>query len=719
MAGHDEVPRGSIDSTLPQMSDVVPADGSLFRPVHARQQSHPNVFSDDFSIDSIDAPLFSNHERNLSFSSLDSVSTIEPRHYDTSKSGIEGDTRTNLLNQQQSRRSIISLQQPEEPLTLGRTVSHDSEASFTPNEEATDDPFADQPTSSLMNTARPSSIRKGINSLNRQSTVSTISARSGYAPVPRAMSPYRGATGPSHPYGMYPQIGVSRSASIATMSTMRQVDGPLIGQTAPQHPYGMYRQNIDYEEDLGDQPIPVGFPAHPIQPSQGSSPQADEVGDIVGPDGHLEQLPPYSRYPDGIIRPTPGRGPASIASVRRGRFERYQDEPQQTRSDASSGTLINVDSSEPLHPSSGQSDGSSTLVMSLDEKLRQKGRQKCFGVPIWFVVVLSMAMVICALLGGVIGGVLGERAATRRAQAIAAAHSSQSATVVTVTYTSDVSPYTATPTGVAALPTGNYQVPWTVTNVSKFCVGTSNQMQAWSCQVMDPLAIQVQGSVMSGSLTVQQPTIQGNQLNYGAQLPFDINPLTQNLNIMLDKEDPELGPALFFQTMFNKLVIVQDSANLQKRAIGERDSSGNGFEQGQNANTNPAKPWFCWWNQTQIETFIYINQTQGASSSSSSSTTGPTTQPASTTTGSTPASTAGGSHKRDLDLRDVITGNYPRKVKIKENRVNPSAPQAYCQQMQVNGDNSITPISGQRFNINETVPEQHSGQTPCYCEWVT
>jgi hypothetical protein len=332
-----------------------------------------------------------------------------------------------------------------------------------------------------------------------------------------------------------------------------------------------------------------------------------------------------------------------------------------------------------------------------------------------------MAMVICALLGGVIGGVLGERAAEHRAQLAAAGHSSHPASVVTVTYTSDVSPYTSTPTGFAALPTGNYQVPWTVTNVSKFCVGTSNQMQSWSCQIMDPLPVDIEGSIMSSSVTLKQPGILDNHFNYGAQLPYDINPLQQHLNIMIDKEDPQLGPALFFQTLFNKLVIVQDSQDMQsKRSLSERDTSGSGFVNGQNQDTNYPKPWFCWWNQTQIETFIYINQTQDATGSGTTSTSSSATQPAPITSAPTSASTAG-SQKRDILLRDSITGNYPRKVKIKENRVNPNAPQAYCQQMQVNPDNSITPITGQRFNINETVPTgSHDGSNPpCYCEWMT
>lgn len=727
MVGHNEAPRDSIDSSFPQMADLVPADGSLFRPSHARQSSNPNVFSDDYTIDSIDAPLFSNHQRSLSSSSLDSASTIEPRYHTVTKPGTQNATRTSLLDQQRNQPTVASARPSEESLPLERTVSHNSDAT-TPDEEDNNidsdlDPFADEPTSSHATaTGRPSSIRKDFTPMNRLSVVSTTSTRSGYNQVPRAMSPYRGATGPSHPYAMYPQVGVSRTASVATVSSIRPTESAMQARTAPQHPYRLYPQNVDYEEDLGDQPIPVGFSAT----HQSRSAQADEVGDIVGPDGHLEQLPPYSRYPDGVSRPTSGRGPASIASDIRGQSERYRDDPSDdapgSRSDSSSGTLINVDSSDPLRPSGSRSDRSSTLVESVSEKVSRKGREKCWGAPIWLVVLAIVASVTCAILGGVIGGVLGEMAATHRQQMAA----SRTASVVTVTYTSDVSPYTSSPTNLAALPTGNYQIPWSTTNVSKFCVDTS-EAASWSCQVLEALPIAVQGVIESSSITINEtPSVYHSDFNYGAQLPFNITPAQQNLSIMIDKEDPQLGPALFFQTLFNKLVIVEDSQNIQsKRAIEARDSGSNGAGVQSPNGGSGAKPWFCWWNQTQIETFIYINQTQGSQgsadggASSGGTTSSASSQAVATTAAPATTSTAGSGqqHKRD----NTIAGDYPRKIKIKENRVDPNAPQAYCQQMQVNADNTVTPIQGQYFKINETITttpySKDSSQVPCYCEW--
>ncbi|KAH8695307.1 hypothetical protein BGW36DRAFT_429186 [Talaromyces proteolyticus] len=737
MAGRDHLPRESIDSSVQQMSDLVPVDGPSFRRTPGQQSTNTNVFSDDFSIDSVESPLFANHRRSISISSTNSSSTIGPRRPGGSATVSDYNMQLMLLEQQNKRRIVMARQQQEDTTeNLQRSTSRHSLARShvsTTDDEIVADPFADQPTSSQNDPARRSSIRKDIQALNRQSTISTTSTRSGFQAAPRAMSPYQGATGPSHPYGMYPQIGVSRSASVATTSTIRP-DGPFRGRAAPSHPYGMYSQNVDYEEDLGDRPIPMGFPADEMQNRQESTP-ADEVGDIVGPDGHLEQLPPYSRYPDGIVRPTTGRGPASIASAMREPQESSHDESL-LRSDASSRTLINVDSSEPLVPLSERN----SRLMPFDEKLGRRGQRKCCGAPIWLLALLGLGMLIGALIGGVIGGVLGRRAAENHARKNAADKpnpSSHTPTVVTITETTDVSPFSGTPTNIAALPTGKYQVPWMIKNTSKFCIGASSykDVKAWSCQIFTPLAIEVLGTIERSNVTLDQPSSNGSHLSYGAQLPYDVNPPQQGLQMIRDKEDLELGPALFFTTAFNKLVVVEEQQiTMSKRSIDESIVN-NGWNQQTNEATPGAKPWYCWWNQTQLEVFIYINETQAGSNpvtTSSTTSAPPPTATAGVGANGAPQNTAtAGPHKRDLESRgSVIIGNYPRKVKVKENRVISTAPQAYCQQMQVNPDSSITPIANNIVQINEVKPgtgstkrdmiyERDNYSGPCYCEWLT
>ncbi|KAK8192526.1 hypothetical protein M8818_007696 [Zalaria obscura] len=66
----------------------------------------------------------------------------------------------------------------------------------------------------------------------------------------------------------------------------------------------MYAQNV--VEDTEDEPvehlgttnaIPVGFPGHDQPFHRRRGPDGEEQ-DIIGTDGHSEQLPPYSEYPE-------------------------------------------------------------------------------------------------------------------------------------------------------------------------------------------------------------------------------------------------------------------------------------------------------------------------------------------------------------------------------------------------------------------------------------
>jgi len=134
----------------------------------------------------------------------------------------------------------------------------------------------------------------------------SVSSTASFATTSMSENPFE--TGPSHPYGMYPQHTMNRSSSVATASTGRQ-DRPMSVQR-PAHPYAMYSQSgLDDETPAQDlhsiQPIippiqtamPVGFPGLNNGYHRVLGPDGEEQ-DIIGPDGHTEQLPPYSRYPD-------------------------------------------------------------------------------------------------------------------------------------------------------------------------------------------------------------------------------------------------------------------------------------------------------------------------------------------------------------------------------------------------------------------------------------
>lgn len=135
------------------------------------------------------------------------------------------------------------------------------------------------------------------------SRVSSASTESPYIPND---TPYQGPTGPSHPYQMYSQgTRLARTTSVATASTTptTRPESEYNGPRGPSHPYSMYPQNP--VEEASPQPavpaIPVGFMGGAADPYQRRiGPEGEEMAGIIGPDGHTEELPPYTRYPDEL-----------------------------------------------------------------------------------------------------------------------------------------------------------------------------------------------------------------------------------------------------------------------------------------------------------------------------------------------------------------------------------------------------------------------------------
>lgn len=133
----------------------------------------------------------------------------------------------------------------------------------------------------------------------------SVSSTASFATTSNSENPFQ--TGPSHPYGMYPQLSMARPLSVATSSTERQPHRSMSLQR-PTHPYAMYSQSGIVDEESPEEPvqpsvpqvqsaIPVGFPGLNNGYHRVLGPDGEEQ-DIIGPDGHTEQLPPYSRYPE-------------------------------------------------------------------------------------------------------------------------------------------------------------------------------------------------------------------------------------------------------------------------------------------------------------------------------------------------------------------------------------------------------------------------------------
>lgn len=252
--------------------------------------------------------------------------------------------------------------------------------------------------------------------------------------VPRAQSPYQGPTGPSQPYGMYSQdVSLGRSPSITTTSTIRPPERAYSGPGGPTQPYAMYSQNTVPEDDqevAGMAPPVPGF-ASIAQPQPQAirrlGPDGEDADDLIGPDGYAEQLPPYSRYANGIppkhdsgaatfINQPPQlepHGPQDMAQARALEHhtepsEYYRPEPREIVPASPGVTNPFDDSSAISTPTTATNSKPTFEKSSFKESVRRKGNKRvCCGLlPCWALGFMIVILCAAVLLGGVIGGIV-------------------------------------------------------------------------------------------------------------------------------------------------------------------------------------------------------------------------------------------------------------------------------------------------------------------------
>lgn len=285
--------------------------------------------------------------------------------------------------------------------------------------------------------ARPSSVSKP--SFSHESFALPYNT-SGEAPVRSsgvstdstlipAETPYEGPSGPSHPYQMYPQdVRVARTASLATTSTAPVSERSYTGPRRPAHPYAIYSQNAAPGDDgSGDRSpqmeINVGFPGTINDYHRRLGPDGEEAADMIGPNGHTEQLPPYTRYPVeaytrkalgiNVTRPAsalsstqqnlqiPGAGGIGLAT-RNPEFSSTED--LNPLSASQSRRSIRSFTSEVSH----HSINTAALAVTNEKDTpswKTAAKRKVWGmVPCWVVVV---GVIVLVMLGIVIGTVIG------------------------------------------------------------------------------------------------------------------------------------------------------------------------------------------------------------------------------------------------------------------------------------------------------------------------
>jgi hypothetical protein len=306
-----------------------------------------------------------------------------------------------------------------------------------------------------------------------------------------------------------------------------------------------------------------------------------------------------------------------------------------------------------------------------------------------------------------------------------------------MTTTFDATPFTTVPSGISSLPTGVYGLPITTPSTNQQgCIQDTTESAAWSCNIPQALPYQLDVDFIPGS-----PALSNNELtlSYGNNtidfLPYGAQPpvlsQAQVLGLVTDSQNPERGPAWFFQAPYNKVVILPEDAITAPSSNTTRQynphSPQTGAFMGQKGVAQPGDmPWFCYWNGTLLETFIYVNQTSswGRSSTSSSCTT------TATPTGSYEGN-ASGTHGSSTQTSGAqsssypppgesgdpdFLGIYPKVVKIQERRM-PRGGQTippYCKSystlcLQIGAVTNVSryPTCCQWRRNNPNKPEQH------------
>ncbi|EMD60815.1 hypothetical protein GGP41_009774 [Bipolaris sorokiniana] len=625
---------------------------------------------------------------------------------------------------------------------------------------------------------RGPSQRSPLGHTHRDSVSSTAS----FATTSNSENPFE--TGPSHPYGMYPQLSMTRPLSVATNSTERQPHRSMSLQR-PTHPYAMYSQSGIVDEEPPEEParppappvqsaIPVGFPGLNNGYHRVLGPDGEEQ-DIIGPDGHTEQLPPYSRYPEegptkaslaaeasaSRVVPAPAQvdpedpfnsppspvSPLGSISFSASSFStaaapaapflpsvtpaRLPPQRPETQTGSVAPTISTTPPSNHTIPAEPSDSSSASLLANenqfsekselADEKTPWRKRKLWGKVPMGLALAILIAIIILAIaLGAAIGTFATKKQITDENEEENRHPHEEAQPQVTGQNGSlfDAVPISA-PSGMASIPTGPFALPMGMPQESTpGCLTQANQYSAWSCKMtFAPLVITVNETTVNGD-TIQVasmgagPSVPKGTILYGLQTPtLDKKPLS----LVLDLDFKAYGPAYHFSARYDKLVILPP----EQLNLGSALTTRQEVKYRQRFEVKPGDyPWYCYWNDTYIEGYIYVQDNSTAASFTSFPTEWPTPTPSTLETVSIEALTVTAtttdtvsvdiietakpttSASARVSRRDTSSDDppsrmppYPRTVKIEERRLADS-PQPYCQQMVLLDNGEITTAPG-------------------------
>ncbi|KAH6843040.1 hypothetical protein B0I37DRAFT_393373 [Chaetomium sp. MPI-CAGE-AT-0009] len=434
---------------------------------------------------------------------------------------------------------------------------------------------------------------------------------------------------------MYPQnVRAARTLSMATSSTMPMSEASYRGPRGPSHPYGLYSQSNAIEPNAPQTAaIPLGFRGLPDQYQRRVGPEGEEAADMIGPGGHTEQLPPYSRYqdeayvhkataagdpsgavhgaaimptilttPTSTIPPIYGAGGIGLATTNP-EFE-STDDLDSPRSRHSARSFTSDDSQRRIRPGD---EGVSEKRRPPKKWQAWMRRKLCGVVPYWAIfLAVIILVVLLVVLGAVVGTVVGNKQK----------RPSHKGGTWEPPY--DATPI-PTPTDLQPLATGTFGLPLLTNRISNTCFEDPTLSQAWSCHLVISgmtLSVEKDRDDYCASLDFNRSlTMMDGLYSYGEQPP--LIPKAFTLELVEDKFEPSRGPAWFKMVSYNKTVILPeawlgssgDDSDSWKRSryVASIGAGISNFKRKGIAQPGD-RPWVCSWPNTYLELFIYAQQ---------------------------------------------------------------------------------------------------------------
>ena len=283
-----------------------------------------------------------------------------------------------------------------------------------------------------------------------------------------------------------------------------------------------------------------------------------------------------------------------------------------------------------------------------------------------------------------------------------------------------------TPSGFPPLPTGTFVVPLKSPAVKdNSCLTNAAQNASWACTDGPRVRIEIEPKGTGQSLVRIESDLNPDEIFYGAQPPQ--LPYPADVMIMTDKDDRAKGTSYFFQELYNKVVVLRENEfnGHTKRWVSEDlqnaerpEASRRGLKRMDKAQPYD-RPWYCFWNNTILEGFIYAYQdsdydikTSLAPLSATPTTHSPSgsgTRPSDVLPLFTaPALYTSLSIKERKRSQTDLLPSFPKMVKFEERRA-PNSPPPYCRQMQILINRQVAQVQGSSdIMLEEAEPTQQS-----------